>query len=236
VSSYTAPASTGLSQEDVDAAIAAAIAAAASDYEPSDADLAAIAALTTTPAGRSLLAAADAAAIRVIAGAEATGVAAALVDDLSGVSDPLAAQRALGIYAAVATADQTVAASTVLVDDAALQIATVPNGLYAVDAHLVADAAAAGDYKAAWAFSGTATLRWAIRGLNATNVWDSEGWHDLAATRPFAGASALFTSARVAGLLTVTAPGLFKHQFAQQAASGSTIRKAGSWLRLTRVA
>lgn len=41
----------------------------ASTYQPLDSDLTAIAALTTTATGRSLLAAADAAAIRVIAGA-----------------------------------------------------------------------------------------------------------------------------------------------------------------------
>lgn len=48
-------------------------------YQPLDSDLTAIAALTTTSTGRSLLAAADAAAIRTIAGAEASGAAASAV-------------------------------------------------------------------------------------------------------------------------------------------------------------
>jgi hypothetical protein len=51
--------------------------AALSSYQPLDADLTSIAALTTTSIGRSLLATADAAAIRSIAGAEASGAAAA---------------------------------------------------------------------------------------------------------------------------------------------------------------
>lgn len=48
-------------------------------YQPLDSDLTAIAALTTTSTGRSLLAAADAAAIRTIAGAEVSGAAASAV-------------------------------------------------------------------------------------------------------------------------------------------------------------
>jgi hypothetical protein len=56
---------------------AAAQAAAIAASQPLDSDLTAIAALTTTSTGRSLLAAADAAAIRTIAGAETAGAAAA---------------------------------------------------------------------------------------------------------------------------------------------------------------
>lgn len=56
-----------------------AVSALSTVYQPLDSDLTAIAALTTTSTGRSLLAAADAAAIRTIAGAEVSGAAASAV-------------------------------------------------------------------------------------------------------------------------------------------------------------
>ncbi len=63
----------------VDVATQAELDALSSVYQPLDSDLTAIAALITTSTGRSLLAAADAAAIRTIAGAEASGAAASAV-------------------------------------------------------------------------------------------------------------------------------------------------------------
>jgi hypothetical protein len=57
--------------------VQAAIAELDSEKQPLDSDLTAIAALTTTATGRSLLAAANAAAIRAISGAETAGAAAA---------------------------------------------------------------------------------------------------------------------------------------------------------------
>jgi hypothetical protein len=69
----------GTTHYDAAGTAATAVAALSTVYQPLDSDLTAIAALTTTGTGRSLLAAADAAAIRTIAGAEASGTAATAV-------------------------------------------------------------------------------------------------------------------------------------------------------------
>lgn len=72
-----------------DVETAAAVAALSSVYQPLDSDLTAIAALTTTATGRSLLAAANAAAIRTISGAETSGAAAAAQAAAIAASQPL---------------------------------------------------------------------------------------------------------------------------------------------------
>lgn len=114
---------------DFDAAGAAAAAQAAS--QPVDSDLTAIAALTTTAYGRAFLALADAAAARTALGLgtaataatgdfDAAGVAAALVDDLSGVTNAATARTNLGLGTAATkdtgTADGQVPLNSDLLD------------------------------------------------------------------------------------------------------------------------
>lgn len=74
---------------------AGAAAAAQAASQPLDSDLTAIAALTTTATGRSLLAAADAAAIRTISGAETSGAAASAQAASQPVDSDLTAISAL---------------------------------------------------------------------------------------------------------------------------------------------
>lgn len=72
-----------------DSELAAAIAALASVYQPLDSDLTAIAALSTTPFGRGLLALADAAALRSAASVYSTSQVDSAIGALSSVYQPI---------------------------------------------------------------------------------------------------------------------------------------------------
>lgn len=113
------------------------LAALGTTFQPLDSDLTAIAALTTTSTGRSLLAAADAAAIRTIAGSQALDATLTALAALTTAANKL-------IYATgsdtFSTTDFTAFARTLLDDaDAATMLATL--GAQPIDSDLTAIAA-----------------------------------------------------------------------------------------------
>lgn len=95
----------------------------------------------STSVGRAVLTAANAAAGRTAIGAEATGVAAALVDDLSGVTDATTARTNLGLGGAAVLNVGTTAGTVAAGDAPASAIATHvglpdPHTQYALEANL----------------------------------------------------------------------------------------------------
>lgn len=158
-----------------DAAGAAAAAQAAS--QPLDSDLTAIAALSTTAFGRSLLAAADAAALRTLAGAgtvstlasDTDGTLAANSDanvatqkatktyadlklskssNLSDLADAPTARTNLAIPTRVGkTSDQSKTSDTTLANDSALTLAMAANTKYEIRLVVFFDTGATPDFK-----------------------------------------------------------------------------------------
>lgn len=137
------------------------------------------------------------------------------------------------------TADEVVNNSAVLQDDDHLK-AQVDVGTYLVDATLIYDASTAADIKAKW--SGGFSFDWSTLGL-PVGATAAVGSVDTAA-RALADEVVLGgvgvgskVVARIEGLLVVTAWSTFKLTWAQQAAGATdaTVR-AGSWLRLQKVA
>jgi hypothetical protein len=92
-------ATTASSAYDAAGSAAAAQAAAIAASQPVDADLTAIAALTTTSVGRSLLAAVDAAAIRTIAGAQASDTDLTAIAALTSAADKVLYATGAGTWA-----------------------------------------------------------------------------------------------------------------------------------------
>lgn len=128
------------------AAIAAEVAnrdAALATKQPLDADLTAIAALTTAPFGRSLL-----------EGAGAIGIRSALGVKIAGeVGGPPVIVRK--------TADETVNASTALQNDDHLVVAVAANAVYRIELMLLTSAGSTNeDWKFDWTMPAGATLRW----------------------------------------------------------------------------
>lgn len=172
-----------------DSEVTAAIAALSTVYQPLDSDLTAIAALTTTSFGRSLLEAANASALRTLAGlvlgtdvyskaavdagfqpldADLTAIAAiattAFGRSLLAAADTAAARTLTGAGPAPLfvrkTADESVTSSTTLQADDHLTKAVEASKTYFVRARIYYTASVAGDIKILWTAPAGATFEW----------------------------------------------------------------------------
>jgi hypothetical protein len=151
------------------------------------------------------------------------------------------------------TADETVSASLTLQDDDHLTIA-LGVGTYTVEALLIASGTAGSDIKVAWQFSGTATSYRSGMGptVQSTSVISATAATTVGVNRMASSTDAGGTGITTAttygvdganwsmilekGLLVVTVAGTLKIQWAQVAASGSAIMRAGSYLVANQVA
>lgn len=123
---------------DASGAAATAQAAAIAASQPVDADLTAIAALTTTSYGRALLALVDAAALRTVAGLGTVATHAATEFDLAGAA--ATAETNAKAYADLIAAGFSPRASSRVATAAALPACTYANGASGVGATLTANA------------------------------------------------------------------------------------------------
>lgn len=150
------------------------------------------------------------------------------------LNDALSIERVV-----IATADQTVASSTVLVNSTYIFMSVAANAFYTLDMFLIYDAPAAGDFKYDWTVPAGGFFRksqWASGTTAATT--DATIFHqaDDVLTGAAGGiAAGTYMTSRPVGVLATISAGTLQFRFAQVAASGSTILKAGSWMRLTRV-
>lgn len=149
------------------------------------------------------------------------------------LNDALSIERVV-----VATADQTVTASTVLVNSTYLLMTLAANAIYTMDMLLIHDSPAAGDLKYSFTLPAGCFIRkgaWASS--SAVAATDGTIFHqadDLITGSTGGVAAGTYMTARPTGVIATITGGTLQFQFAQLAASGSTILKAGSWLRLTR--
>ncbi|PVC80594.1 hypothetical protein DBP19_36260 [Streptomyces sp. CS090A] len=137
-------------------------------------------------------------------------------------------------------ADESVTSSTALQDDDHLTLSVTGGGRYAIDACLVASGDPAGDLLLTIAAPSGSTGHWAPGGIT---LGVSDGTGSLRLTRYDPG-TAIGVGITAAGLIvtpvgTITAgtSGAITVQWAQNTANATaTVLRAGSWLRLTRVA
>lgn len=153
---------------------------------------------------------------------------------------------------AVKLADQSVTSSITLVDDTAMQI-TLPVGTHIVQAVYFLTGAAAGDAKVAWAFAGTSVN--SFRGGQGPSFMTADAAGAATLGQPFRAAGSSGTGTPIAGaaiygmdgtnvthvqeqaVMVVTAAGLLKVQFTQNASSTTaTVMKAGSYIYARQVA
>ncbi|MFH9765177.1 hypothetical protein ACH4N4_30410 [Streptomyces microflavus] len=136
--------------------------------------------------------------------------------------------------------DESVTASTVLQADDHLSITVTAGGRYAIDAMLIATGDPAGDLLLTLAAPSGSTGHWTP---GAITLGVSDGTGSIRLTRYDLGTS-VGVGITVAGLIvaplgtiTAGADGNLTLQWAQVASSVTpTVLKAGSWLRLTRIA
>lgn len=149
----------------------------------------------------------------------------------------------------VKTADQTVSASTVLVDDTHLAALTLGVGTWVIEAVYFCSGTAAGDIKLTWNHSGTFTgYRGGIgpssgvtsvltgAGAGTRTAGASDTTAVITGSASYAVDGTNFTTIVERGILIVTVSGTFKIQWAQLVASGSTILRAGSHIHARKVA
>jgi hypothetical protein len=149
------------------------------------------------------------------------------------------------------TATQTVSASTTLVDDTHMTVALPAAGTYVVTAMFLASGTAAGDLKVAWAYTGTLTNGYrggqgpssastdALAATNAGTVRSAAAGNTastVTSSAPYGVDGTNFSCIQEAGVIIVSTTGTLKVQWAQLAASGSTVLQPGSFLWARRVA
>lgn len=144
------------------------------------------------------------------------------------------------------TSDVTVISSTTLVDVTGLVVAMEASAFYTIEGFLGCSSALAADLKFAWTMPAGCSILWTIGGIDtpAASPGYSGDW--LAFLNESEGASDTLglsggtspTSARPMGSILVGATaGNLQMTFAQVVSTASnTTVKAGSWLKLTRVA
>lgn len=151
------------------------------------------------------------------------------------------ALRSTDVLLAYKTADEQVASSIVLQDDDHLALAVVAGGVYALDGYLDVEADPAADITVGWSAPAGATLSWTETGIsagNANNIGSIKQSRLDLATSSGVGIIAAGSAVRPAGVLRVGGTaGTLQLRWAQSVSSLTpTILKAGSWIRLTRIA
>ncbi|WP_098007835.1 collagen-like protein [Streptomyces sp. sk226] len=137
-------------------------------------------------------------------------------------------------------ADESVTSSTVLQDDDHLTLPVTAGGRYAIDACLVVSGDPAGDLLLTLSAPPGSTGHWAPAGITL-GVSDGTGSLRLTRYDPGVAIGVGITAAGLIvtplGTITAGASGAITVQWAQNAAMATaTVLRAGSWLRLTRVA
>lgn len=151
------------------------------------------------------------------------------------------ALRSTDLLLAYKPSDEQVASSTALQDDDHLALPVVAGARYALDAYLDIEADPAADITLGWSAPAGATLSWTETGISAGNTGNigslKQSRLDLA-TSSGVGIVAAGSAVRPAGSLLVGGTaGTLRLRWAQTGSSGTpTIVKAGSWIRLTRIA
>lgn len=163
---------------------------------------------------------------------------------LAGQTPTAADLNALNAITAVRkTADQAVASSTTLIDDAHLFLNVVSNATYYVLPYIIFAADTAGDMKVGWSAPAGAALDWNIGGPDSVQNTPTgipyNAYNNLAGADTAGGiGAASFLVIRPSGILvTSSTSGTFRFRWAQGTSSvnGTTV-KAGSTITLLRLA
>lgn len=149
---------------------------------------------------------------------------------------------------ALKTADEPLTTSTTLQDDDHLVGLALSAGTWVVTAQCLVSGPAAADVKIAWSFSGTASAsyRWG-QGPSTSTTWVANGSAVRAAASgdtstgitnatPYGTDGTNWSAIQDSGVMVVTVAGTLKLQWAQNASSGTTIMRAGSYMLARRVA
>lgn len=144
------------------------------------------------------------------------------------------------ILVASKTVDESVANNT-LQDDDHLAIAVVAGGWYAVDAYLDIEGDPAADFTMGWSVPAGAVMSWTEGGVsagNTNNIGSVKLQRNDGATASGVGIIAAGSAVCPRGVLRVAATaGTLRFRWAQTTTNAiPTVLKAGSWLRLTRIA
>lgn len=151
------------------------------------------------------------------------------------------ALRSTDVLLAYKTGDEQVTSSITLQDDDHLALPVVASGVYALDAYLDVEADPAADITLGWSAPAGATLSWTETGISAGNTGNigsiKQSRLDVA-TSSGVGIVATGSAVRPAGVLRVGGTaGTLRLRWAQSVSSASpTTLKAGSWIRLMRIA
>lgn len=145
-----------------------------------------------------------------------------------------------------ATADTTKTSSTAFADATGLLLSLAANAVYALDAYIAYVAGDTGDLKCAWTVPASTTGHWAGWGLGV-GATSSVGVANGARPDAFGDANFLsFGGSTVLSgqlacyprgyVVTAGTAGNLQFRFAQNVSNAtSTVIKAGSWMRLTRI-
>lgn len=131
--------------------------------------------------------------------------------------------------------------TTALADDTHLTLPVAANSVYAIDLYLDATADATADIALAWATPAGATMSWAEGGIslgNSNNIGNLKMVPNAATDTSGIGILPTGTAAMPRGrLVTGATAGQLTLRWAQNATSGTpTVLRAGSWMRLTKLA
>lgn len=137
------------------------------------------------------------------------------------------------------TLDKALTSTTTLTADTDMTFTVVANAVYALDSFLQFTGAAGGDIKVDWTVPTSATFLWALLGTGTVNFTDNDA--SVIANNVARGArgnGGTTQSASPRGTLTtVGTAGTLQMRWAQNTSSATpTTLKAGSWLRLVRLA
>lgn len=140
------------------------------------------------------------------------------------------------------TSTESVTSSTALQNDDQLFLAVAANAKYTIEALIIYDGAAAGDFKAAFTIPSGATINWVAggpqSGVGVTSYNANVATASAAALALACNGAGNSMGAQPKGYLSVASTaGNLQFQWAQQASSATATRVfLGSWLKLTRVA
>jgi hypothetical protein len=146
------------------------------------------------------------------------------------------------VYCMTADLTSTVIFTTAYVNATGLAFAAEANARYLVELFLHYNAPAARDIMCAWTYPAGATGRWGADGIESGSGGGAVGQvnrQSLAenGAHAFNGSDAIDVfAAPVTSWLIGTTPGTVQFKFAQLSAGGSTILKAGSAMRVSRMA
>lgn len=169
-----------------------------------------------------------------------TGVGALALTGSIAVSNGLAVAAGVGSQRTpYKAADATGRTTTTLAVDTDLLATVEANATYTVEGHFEFTGAAGGDIKFDWVIPSGAALTWALLGTGTANFTDYDASVITATTaRGARGNGATVQSANPRGTLTVSSTsGTIQVRWAQNTTNATaTVLKAGSWIRLVRIA